>query len=194
VIYDPLLTSKTSSISPDPVDDSLITGSPDDQVLASDSRDQVVVGDSDRLEVATEVTQVVVSEDSSEVTIQEEVVQLSVSNEDVTVVSASEIGPPGPPGPQGLPGNPYTGVAPIQVDLQALTLQIAPGSINGDGLVWNGSAWAPQVLVPFGVAGTVPYKSGDGYTGDDVNFRYDPSQQALRVTKLDTALLDGGNF
>lgn len=197
MIYDPLLAAEAPSVSADPLADSLLTENAGDQVNVADVRDQVVLGDGDEITVLDEVTQVIVAEDASDITIQEDSTYLVVSEDQVTVISAGEIGPPGPQGLQGipgLPGNPYTAVAPVEVDLQGVTIRLAPGTTNGQGLVWNGTAWANQVVVPAGAAGTVPYKSGSGFTGDDLNFRYDPSQQALRVTKIDTALLDGGNF
>lgn len=194
MIYDPLLAAKPSSVSADEIADTLVSDGASSQVLASDGRDQVVVDERTQVAITHEVTQVIAADDDTSVTVQEEATTLLVDTEQVTVVSVSEIGPPGPAGPPGPPGNAYTAVAPIEVDLQDLTIQLAPGTVNGHGMLWNGSAWVNQVVVPSGAAGTVPYKDGSGYAGDDVNFRYDPSQQALRVTKLDTALVDGGNF
>lgn len=194
MIYDPLLTSSKETVSAEPLADSIVGEAPNEQVLLADVRDQVIVDDGPALTIAEEGTSVSVAEDGTSVTVQDEVVQVVVDAEQVTVVAAGEVGPPGPPGPAGAPGNPYTAVAPVEVDLQALTIQLTPGTLDGQGMLWNGTAWVSQTVVPAGADGTIPYKVGQGMGSDDTNFRYDPSQQALRVTKLDTALLDGGNF
>lgn len=121
--------------------------------------------------------------DATVVVVQEERPQVIVDERGVTVVSVGVQGPPGPD---------YDVVAPLQIIDKVIS--IVPGTVNGQGLIWNGSAWVNQTVVPTGMAGTIPYKSGGGYAGDDANLRYDSAIQALRVTKIESAVVDGGNF
>lgn len=106
-----------------------------------------------------------------------------VDQDQVTVVSV---------GVQG-PSAAFGAVAPLE-STEVGSLQIAPGTINGQGLLWNGTAWVPQVVVPAGANGTIPFKSGSAFDGDGGNLRYDRTQQALSVPFLNNTVIDGGNF
>jgi hypothetical protein len=175
VIYDPLLEAQAGSVIVDPLADTLSTS-----VQSQEQRFDIVV------------------EDTTPTVL--------VDNDRVTVVSVGEVGPSGPPGPQGPQGPPgepggggggtapYSGTAPVTVDNTAFTISLVPGTINGQGLLWNGFQWEAQPVVPAGGSGTVPFKGGDGFAGDGTHFRYDINQQSLQVPKLNAALLDGGNF
>lgn len=140
------------------------------------------------------VSSVQVLDNRFDVVVEDTPMQVLVDGNDVTVVSAGEMGPQGPQGIQGLPGSPRTAVAPLEIPEATTQIRIIPGTSNGHGLIWSGTAWENQQVIPSGAAGTVPFTSESGFSGDAVNFQYDASQQALRVTKLDAALLDGGNF
>jgi hypothetical protein len=196
VIYDPLLGSSTNpDVTPDAVTDELVSGQSQRGVQVQTANDSLLPGALiSSVQPEDGLPQLMVREEKLELVVDPSAISVIVDGGQVSIVSAGEVGPPGPPGPQGLPGNPYTGIAPVQVDTNSLELRLAPGTINGDGLLWNGFQWAPQPVVPSGMNGTVPFKAGEGFEGDDTHFRYIADQQALRVTRLEAALLDGGNF
>lgn len=139
--------------------------------------------------------EVIVQDDRYEVTVQDDHYELIVDDTKVEVITVGIQGPPGVQGPQGLPGTPgvfQTVSAPLQAEVA--NIRIAPGTVNGQGLIWNGTAWVNTQLVPQASAGAVPYVSGAAFTGDSTNLRYEPSEQALYVSRLGNTLLDGGNF
>lgn len=107
-----------------------------------------------------------------------------VDEERVTVVS---VGVQGPAATQNVS-------APLGINAETDSLEIIPGTINGQGLIWDGEMWVQQVVVPAGDDGLVPFKAGDGFDGDGANFRYDSEQQALSVPFLNNTVIDGGNF
>lgn len=159
------------------------------------------------VEVETPTTQVTVVEDHAHfdvqvveervITVQEVTAfDVQVLEEVVSVVSVGLIGPEGPVGPQGLPGvagGIATAEAPLQLNTITGAVQIAPGTVNGQGLIWNGSAWAVTPVMPTGV-GALPFRAVNGFTGDAANLRYEPTEQALYVTRITNTSLDGGNF
>lgn len=136
-------------------------------------------------DVSDQPGSLVVDDEAPTLIVQEERPTVVVDEHGVAVVSVGVQGPPGPA---------FSGEAPIVTDYETLKVRIAPGTVNGQGLIWTGSAWENRQVVPAGANGTVPYKSGTSFTGDDVNLRYEASQQALYVTKIEASVLDGGNF
>lgn len=121
-----------------------------------------------------------------QVVIDEHHVEVVVNESLVEVVSVGIQGPPGPP------GQVETATAPLAI--AGYDVRILPGTVNGQGLIWTGSAWENRQVVPAGQNGTVPYKAGTAFAGDDVNLRYVANEQALYVTKIEASVLDGGNF
>lgn len=97
-------------------------------------------------------------------------------------------------GIQGPPGQAQGVEAPLQVDPDTEVLKIAPGTINGQGLIWNGTMWVQQQVVPSGSNGTVPFKAGSAFAGDGTDFNYDSTAKALSVPFLNNTVIDGGNF
>jgi hypothetical protein len=60
--------------------------------------------------------------------------------------------------------------------------------------VWSGTGWENRQVIPGGVNGTVPYKSGSEFSGDGTNFRYNAGEQSLFVANFTGSTMDGGNF
>lgn len=137
------------------------------------------------VDIADQPGSLVVDDEAPTIIIQEERPTVVVDEHGVAVVSVGVQGPPGPA---------FSGEAPVVTDYNQLKIRLAPGTVTGQGLVWNGTGWENRQLVPAGGNGTVPYKSDAGFAGDDINLRYDPSQQALFVTKIEASVVDGGNF
>ena len=108
-----------------------------------------------------------------------------VKEDEVTVVSVGEQGPPGPL---------LSPRAPLQYSSDNQHVEIAPGSMDGQGMIWDGAGWQNAQVVPSGTDGTVPYKEGEGFAGDAANLSYDASAQTLKVARLSGATIDGGNF
>jgi hypothetical protein len=120
-----------------------------------------------------------------------EVVVNETQIEVVSVGIQGPIGPQGPTGPQGPAGGVSTASSPLEVSNGQVAL--ASGTVSGQGLIWSGTAWAPRAVIPTGT-GTVPYTTAQGLGGDSSNLRYEPSEQALYVTRINNASVDGGNF
>lgn len=120
--------------------------------------------------------------------------EVIVNDTQIEVVSVGMQGPPGPPGPQGPPG-PSTGIDQVTAPIQFVggTLSLATGTVEGQGLIWNGSAYVTKSVIPAG-SGTVPFTTSQGLGGDATNLRYDTVEQALHVTRINNTSLDGGNF
>lgn len=67
-----------------------------------------------------------------------EIVDLTRGGRDIVVVQEVGI-----PGPQGTPGDLSTTnlIPPLEYDAPTYTLRIAPGSLAGQTIEWNGSEW-----------------------------------------------------
>lgn len=108
-----------------------------------------------------------------------------VNEDNITVVS---VGVQGPSAPE------VTAEEPLQLINNNTVMRVAPGTVNGQGLIWNGSAWVQTAVVPAGSDGTVPFKASGAFSGDGTRFRYDTANAVLSVPFLNNAVIDGGNF
>jgi hypothetical protein len=155
----------------------VIVSAPQTEVSVDDPRVEVIVHET-RVEVVDERPQF----------------EVIVSETQIEVVSVGIQGPPGPQGLQG-PTGPSGGIDQASAPLTFVngSLFLAPGSTNGDGLIWNGTAWVSKPVVPSGL-GTIPYTTAQGFGGDNAHLRWDTGEQALHVTRINNSSLDGGNF
>jgi len=163
----------------------------------TEPRMEVIVHDvPTTVEVAEDSTrfEVIVSAPQTEVSVDDPRVEVIVSETQIEVVSVGIQGPPGPQGLQG-PTGPSGGIDQASAPLTFVngSLFLAPGSTNGDGLIWNGTAWVSKPVVPSGL-GTIPYTTAQGFGGDNAHLRWDTGEQALHVTRINNSSLDGGNF
>ena len=145
---------------------------------------QAVAGEGEHFEVVIHETRFEVVEERPNF-------QVLISEPQVEVVSVGIQGPPGPVGPVGPPGGLTAATAPLQVT--GATVSLAPGTAEGQGYIWNGASYVTKSVIPAG-SGTIPYTTTQGLGGDAPNFRYEPTEQALYVTRLNNTSLDGGNF
>lgn len=135
---------------------------------------------------------VIVDESPSILLVQEQRPTVIVDEHGVSVVSIGIQGPAGPSGGGG--GSSLIGQSPIVTDYGASAIRLAPGTVSGQGLVWSGTGWENRQVIPGGVNGTVPYKSGSEFSGDGTNFRYNAGEQSLFVANFTGSTMDGGNF
>lgn len=205
MIYDPLLSSSVPTTqAAEPVGSTIVDNAA--PAVTIDELRQIVTVVDDQVTVVSvvEPTAVVITgNDSAQVTIVEDHPVVVVDDDQVVVLSVGLQGPPGAPGatgaqgPAGPPGasgtSALTPVAPIAIDLNANTIGLAPGTTSGQGLIWGGSVWQNQQIIPVGTNGTIPFKQGSGFSGDDTTLKYNTVTQTLAVAKVE-AILDGGNF